>query len=151
MKIALGSDHRGTEIKRAIMESLAEDHHDSLDCGAYTEESVDYPDIAFKVARAVISEGYDYGILICGTGIGMSIAANKVCGIRAALCHDLLDARRARAHNNANIICLRGEVEDYSLALKIVKTFLTTSFEGGRHQRRLDIIHAVEKCQLDNE
>ena len=146
MKIAIGSDHRGLDLKAAIMDMLAQEGYECRDCGAYTEESVDYPDIAAEAARAVLEGDCMYGILICGTGIGMSIAANKVNGIRAALCHDLLDAHRAKGHNNANIICLRGEIDDYGPTLDIVRAFLKSSFEGGRHQRRLDKIHEMEKC-----
>jgi len=117
--------------------------HSYEDMGCYTAEAVDYPDIARKVAEAVARGDFDYGILICDTGIGMSIAANKVRGIRAALCHDGFCAGRARQHNDANILCLaaRGNPE---AAGEIVSTFLTTPFEGGRHQRRLDKVRAME-------
>ena len=151
MNIALGSDHRGIDLKKAIMNNLNKTGHDFKDYGAYTEESVDYPDIAQEVGRVVTGGDFNLGILICGTGIGMSIAANKVAGIRAALCHDLLDAERARAHNDANVLCLRGEVKEFGPTLEVVNKFLTTSFDGGRHQRRLDKINAMEKCSLDNK
>lgn len=151
MNIALGSDHRGIDLKKAIMNNLNKTGHDFKDYGAYTEESVDYPDIAQEVGQVVTGGDFNLGILICGTGIGMSIAANKVAGIRAALCHDLLDAERARAHNDANVLCLRGEVKEFGPTLEVVNKFLTTSFDGGRHQRRLDKINAMEKCSLDNK
>ncbi len=146
MKIALGSDHRGLGLKKAIGTMLEEMGYSYQDFGAYTEDSVDYPDIAREVGEAVAGGACSYGILICGTGIGMSMAANKVRGIRAALCHDLLDGERARAHNDANVLCLRGEVGEYGDTLEIAKTFLTASFDGGRHQRRLDKMQAMEKC-----
>ena len=143
MRIAIGSDHRGFKLKQAIIKILAEDGHSYHDFGGYTEESIDYPDIAKEVARAVAKGDFERGILICSTGIGMCIAANKVCGIRAALCYDSFCALRARQHNDANILCLGGEVEAEQFA-EIVKIFLTEKFEGGRHQRRLDKIKAME-------
>jgi ribose 5-phosphate isomerase B len=112
---------------------------------------VDYPDIAQKVARAVASGDFDRGILICSTGVGMSIAANKIKGIRAALCHNVFSAQRARQHNDANILCLRGENIEFSSALGIVKTYLSTDFEGGRHIPRLDKIKALEAQHIDND
>jgi len=144
MRIALGCDHRGLQIKQAIMEFLPGLNHNYHDFGCYTSESVDYPDIAQKVGEVVASGDFDQGILICSTGIGMSIAANKVKGIRAALCHDALTAQRARKHNDANILCLRGENIEADSALEIVKTYLSASFEGGRHIPRLNKIKALE-------
>ena len=151
MRIALGSDHRGIELKRAIMSLLTELGHDYHDLGSYDAESVDYPDIAQKVARTVVSGNFDYAILICSTGIGMSIAANKIKGIRAALCHDILHAQRSRQHNDANILCLGGEFGEQDSKLEVVRAFLSTSFEGGRHSRRLDKIRAMEALSLDNK
>ncbi len=144
MRIALGCDHRGFNLKQAIISSITEAGHSFEDFGGFNTTSVDYPDIAQKVAEEVAGGKFDYGILVCSTGIGMSIAANKVRGIRAALCHDLFTARRARQHNNANVLCLGGDVVDQGLGEKIVQTFLNTSFEGGRHAQRLEKIKAME-------
>ena len=143
MRIAIGCDHRGLELKQLVIKLIAEAGHSYEDFGCYTPDLVDYPDIAKKVAERVANGEFEQGILICDTGIGMSIAANKVKGIRAALCHDAFSARRARQHNNANILCLGvGQGED--IVREIVDTFLTCKFEGGRHQRRLDKIKVME-------
>jgi len=145
MRIAIGCDHRGLNLKQSVMELIAGAEHGCEDFGCYTTDSVDYPDIARKVAGAVAGGDFERGILICGTGIGMSIAANKVKGIRAALCHDTFGARRARQHNDANILCLRaGGEQGQELVAEIVDAFLTGEFEGGRHQRRVDKIRAME-------
>jgi ribose 5-phosphate isomerase B len=144
MRIAIGSDHRGLEIKRAIIKSLPEMKHSFHDFGCYSAEPVDYPDIAKKVGYAVVSNEFDQGILLCSTGIGMSIAANKIKGVRAALCHDTFTSQRARRHNDANILCLRGENIELDSALEIVWTYLSTEFEGGRHIPRLKKIEALE-------
>ena len=145
MYIALGCDHRGLKMKQAVMEFLPELGHSYRDFGCYSTDSVDYPDIAREVAKVVASGDFDQGILVCSTGIGMSIAANKVKGIRAALCHDTFAAQRARQHNNANILCLRGENIEVNLALEIVRTYLSTNFEGGKHVLRLNKIKALER------
>jgi len=126
------------------MEFLPKLNHDYHDFGCYNIESVDYPDIAQKVAKAVTSSDFAQGILICSTGIGMSMAANKIKGIRAALCHDIFTAQRARQHNDANILCLGGENIDVDLVLEIVRTYLSSNFEGGRHIPRLNKIKALE-------
>jgi len=144
MRVALGCDHRGLGIKRAIMEFLGTLNHGYHDFGSYGGDSVDYPDIAQKVADAVASGEYDQGILICSTGIGMSMAANKIRGIRAALCCDAFAARRARQHNDANVLCLRGENIEVKSALEIVEAYLSSNFEGGRHIPRLRKIEALE-------
>lgn len=144
MRIAIGCDHRGFALKQAIISLLLTSGYDYYDFGCYDRNPVDYPDLAQKVGKAVASGQFDYGILICGTGIGMSIAANKIRGIRAALCCDKLAAERARKHNDANVICLRGENTDERSALEMVTTFLTTDFEGGRHRQRLEKIRALE-------
>lgn len=144
MRIAIGSDHRGFELKKLAIKLVAEAGHSYEDFGCYSEESVDYPDIAVKVADAVARGDYDRGILICGTGIGMCIAANKVKGIRAALCQNAFGARRARQHNDAQICCLAAE-EGKARVPAIIETFLTTEFEGGRHQERLDKIKEIEE------
>jgi ribose 5-phosphate isomerase B len=144
MRIAIGSDHRGFELKQDLMEYLEVSGIEFNDFGAYTTDSVDYPDIAREVGRAVGNGEYDYGILICGTGIGMCIAANKIRKIRAALCSDLFDAERARKHNDANIVCLSAEKMKKDLAREIVDTFITTQFEGGRHLRRVQKLESIE-------
>ncbi len=143
MRIAIGSDHRGFRLKQKTAKMLADSGYSYEDYGCYNEEPVDYPDIALEVARAVVKGGFERGILICSTGIGMSIAANKVKGIKAALCCDAFSALRARKHNDANILCLGAKAakEGYS---EIVSSFLTGEFEGGRHQRRLDKIEVME-------
>jgi ribose 5-phosphate isomerase B len=144
VRIALGCDHRGLELKTAIMGLLRELGHDYQDFGAYSSDSVDYPDIAGQVAEAVAGGEFEQGILICSSGIGMSIAANKVKGIRAALCCGTYGADRARRHNDANVLCLGQDAMDISSALDIVKVYLATDFEGGRHQRRLQKIRDLE-------
>ncbi len=144
MRIAIGCDHRGLDLKKSIIKLITEMGHSYEDFGSYTAEPVDYPDIAQKVAERVASGDFDRGILICDTGIGMCIAANKVKGIRAALCHDGFSARRARQHTDANILCL-GTRETQDTVREIVEAFLSTEFEGGRHQRRLDKIKAMEE------
>ena len=144
MRIALGCDHRGLKLKQAIMGFCDQSGYEYHDFGCYDTASVDYPDFARPVAEAVIAAKFDYGILICATGIGMSIAANKVKGIRAALCCSVYGAQCARGHNNANILCLGAEKVEVNLALDIMKTFLSTTFEGGRHERRLEKIRAFE-------
>ncbi len=143
MRIAIGCDHRGLNLKQFVIKLIAEAEHSYKDFGCYTTDSVDYPDIAKKVAEAVTRGYFERGILICSTGIGMSIAANKVKGMRAALCHDVFSARRARQHNDANILCL-GAQEEQRLIPEIVNAFLTSEFEGGRHQRRVDKIRDIE-------
>jgi len=142
MKVAIGSDHRGLEMKAGIISLLSEMGHELQDFGAYDTQSVDYPDIAQTVGKRVAAGKFERGILICGTGIGMSIAANKVKGIRAALCCDTFMAERARLHNDANVLCLGAERTPK--ALEIVRTFLTTDYEGGRHQQRLDKMAKME-------
>ena len=144
MHIAIGCDHRGLDLKQSVIKLIAEAEHSYNDFGCYTGDSVDYPDIAKKVAEAVARGDFNCGILICGAGVGMSIAANKVKGIRAALCHNTFAAFRARRHNDANILCLAAEGEKESMP-EIIMTFLTTDFEGGRHQRRLDKITDMEE------
>ncbi|MCJ7828849.1 MAG: ribose 5-phosphate isomerase B [Dehalococcoidia bacterium] len=144
MRIALGCDHRGLELKQTIMGLLDELGHDYQDFGGYNTDPVDYPDIAKQVAEAVASGEFDQGILICSSGIGMSIAANKVRGIRAALCCTTFGAERARRHNDANVLCLGQDTLDIASALDIVRVYLSTTFEGGRHLRRLEKIRGLE-------
>lgn len=143
--LAIGSDHGGYELKNHIKEHLKERGIEYKDFGCFSEESVDYPDIAKKVGEAVASGEYENGILICGTGIGISMAANKIKGIRAALCSDVYSAKMTKIHNNANIICMGGRVIGRELAFMIVDAWLDAEFEGGRHQQRIDKIHALEK------
>ena len=142
--LAIGSDHGGFALKQEIMAHLREKGIEFKDFGTYTEESCDYPDYGEAVARAVASGECERGIAVCGTGIGISIAMNKVRGIRAALCGDCYSAEMTRRHNDANILALGGRVVGAGLALKIVDTFLETPFEGGRHARRVAKIHEIE-------
>ena len=144
MKIAIGCDHGGFELKQAVAKFLEENGYEYKDYGTYDTQSCDYPDIAIPVAEAVAAGEFDRGILICGTGIGIGIAANKVKGIRAALCHDTFSAHATRQHNDSNILTMGQRVIGQGLALDIVKIWLTTEFEGGRHQKRIDKIHARE-------
>jgi len=146
MRIAIGSDHRGCTLKADIMKILTEEGYEHRDFGCYSEDSVDYPDIALEVAEAVARGEFDRGILICGTGIGMCISANKVRGIRAAQCYDAFTAKRARLHNDAQICCLAAEQGKVRIPA-ILETFLTTEFEGGRHINRLNKIRAIEEKQ----
>ncbi|MBI2842215.1 MAG: ribose 5-phosphate isomerase B [Armatimonadetes bacterium] len=138
MKIALGSDHAGFRLKEDIKEFLQSEGYDFEDFGAFSEDSMDYPDIARSAAEAVAEGKFDRGVLICGTGLGVSITANKVRGIRAALCSDEYTARMSRQHNNANILALGGRVIGVELAREIVRVFLTTGFDAGsRHAKRV--------------
>jgi len=143
MRIAIGCDHRGLGLKQFVIKLATDAGHSCEDFGCYTAESVDYPDIAKKVAEAVARGDFEHGVLICDTGIGMSMAANKVKGIRAALCHSAFGARRARQHNDANILCL-GTSEEKGSVPAIIEAYLTSDFEGGRHQRRLDKVKDME-------
>ena len=143
MKIAIGSDHRGLALKARVVKLVTDLGSETKDFGAYSEASVDYPNIAEVVGKAVVSGKYEKGILICGTGIGMCIAANKVKGIRAALALTELMACRARQHNDANILCLGAENDDSQLS-QMVKAFLTCQFVGGRHQPRVEEMTKME-------
>ena len=145
MKIALGSDHGGFELKNIIKEHLLQKGNEILDFGTESSKSVDYPEYGFKVGQAVIAKETDLGVVVCGTGIGISIAANKVKGIRAALCTDSYMARMAREHNNANILALGSRVIGPGVALDIVDTFLNTAFGESRHARRLKLITDFEE------
>ena len=147
MKIAIGSDHRGFEVKRRNVALLGQLGHEVLDVGPQKRESVDYPDYAFQVALAVSEGRVDRGILICGTGIGMCIAANKVHGVRAAPCHDSITAEMSRRHNDANVLCLSADLLGEELMLRMAKIFLETEFEGGRHRRRVEKIVRFEATQ----
>ncbi|OAA91739.1 ribose 5-phosphate isomerase B [Clostridium coskatii] len=145
MKVALGSDHAGFPLKKEVMEHLQDKNIEFKDFGTFSESSCDYPDYALKVGEEVASKNYDFGILICGTGIGISIAANKIPGVRAALCSDTFSAHACREHNNANILTMGQRVVGVGLAIDIVDTFLSAKFQGDRHQRRIDKITEIEK------
>lgn len=144
MLVALGSDHAGVDLKAELVEELKRLGHGVLDLGPATTASVDYPDFAVKTCAAVTSGQADLGVLVCGTGIGMSMTANKVTGIRAALCRSEFEARMARMHNDANVLCLGQRVTGVGLAQEILKAFLTATFEGGRHAGRVEKIRQVE-------
>ncbi len=144
MKIAVASDHRGFQVKAKILGQIAELGHEGVDFGPDNPESVDYPDFAAAVAQAVSRQDVDRGILICGTGLGMSIVANKFCGVRAVPCHDDLTAEMSRRHNDANILCLSADLLGERLVTRMVELWLTTEFEGGRHARRLEKIIQFE-------
>ena len=144
--IAIGADHGGFELKEHIKKHLDELGLEYKDYGTYSEESLAYPDCAKPVCEAVMDRTADKGILICGTGIGISIAANKHKGIRAALCSDVYSAKMTKVHNNANVICLGGRVTGRELAFMIVDAWLNAEYEGGRHQARIDKIHAIEEA-----
>ncbi len=144
MLVAIGSDHGGFNLKEEIKKMFAEQNIQFVDFGTHSAESIDYPEIAQKVSQAVISKECTCGIIICGTGIGVSIAANKIKGIRAALCHDVFSAQMSREHNDANILTMGERVIGPGLACLIVSTWLTTEFAGGRHGRRVDKISQLE-------
>lgn len=143
--LLIGSDHAGFALKKVLIEELERRSVAYTDVGAFSGEAVDYPNIAAKVARAVAAGEAERGILVCGTGIGMSMAANKVQGIRAAVCHDVFSARMTRMHNDANILCMGERVIGPGLAVDVMNAFLDAAFEGGRHQRRVDLITELEK------
>lgn len=145
MKVAIGSDHGGFRLKEEIKTLLTELKVDNHDFGTYTLSSVDYPDISRQVAEAVAKGEYERGIIVCGTGIGVSIAANKIKGIRAALCNDVFSAQMSREHNNANILTMGERVIGSGLAKMIVEVWLKTEFAGGRHACRVDKLMELEK------
>jgi ribose 5-phosphate isomerase B len=145
MRIAIGSDHRGFETKGKLIDVLRQQGHEALDVGTHNCDSVDYPDYAFDVAAKVGGGEADRGILICGSGIGMAIAANKVPGVRAAPCLDLQSAEMSRRHNDLNVLCLSADVTAEPLIERMVQTWLSTPFEGGRHARRIEKISERER------
>lgn len=145
MTIIIGADHGGFELKETIREHLLKKGIEVNDCGTFSKESVDYPEIALKVADGLKEGEGDLGILVCGTGVGMSIAANKVDGIRCALCHDVFTAKMTRGHNDSNILAMGERVIGKGLALMIVDTFINSTFEGGRHLRRIEQIKDIEE------
>ncbi len=145
MKIVVGSDHRGFKAKEIIKTIVTQLGHECIDVGTDSSDPVDYPDYAYVAAMAVAKNEADRAILICGTGIGTSITANKVKGIRAALCHDELSTQISRDHNDANVLCVSGELIGDVLMRKMVEVWLSTEFSGGRHQRRINKITAIEE------
>lgn len=144
MRIAIASDHRGYVIKGKILALIAELGHEAVDFGTDSPESVDYPDFAVKVARAISGKAADRGILICGTGMGMCITANKFTGVRACTCHDDLTAEMSRRHNDANVLCLSADLLGDRLVNRMVELWLKTEFEAGRHARRVEKISRIE-------
>jgi ribose 5-phosphate isomerase B len=145
MKIAVGNDHRGFEAKQLIKSIVTQLGHECIDVGTNDSNPTDYPDPAYLASTAVSKEEADRAILVCSTGLGMSMAANKVKGVRAALCHDELGARISRDHNNANVLCISGDQTGEVLLRKIVEVWLKTEFSGGRHERRVKKITAIEE------
>ncbi|GIW79922.1 MAG: ribose 5-phosphate isomerase B [Gemmatales bacterium] len=151
MRIAIGSDHRGHDLKRRIITVLQQLGHSVEDKGTFSRDSADYPDFAFLVAKAVATHAVDRGILICGTGIGMSIAANKVRGVRAALCHDSITAEMSRRHNDANVLCLSADLLGDELVDRMIHIWLSAEFEQGRHARRVAKIVDIESSEVDRK
>lgn len=145
MKIIIGNDHAATDMKFEIMDYLKELGHEVVNVGTDNNESCNYPEYGEKVGRAVVAGEADCGVLICGTGVGISIAANKVPGVRAAVCSDVTTARLVKEHNNANIIAFGARIVGVETAKDIVKAYLDAEFAGGRHQPRIDMIHEIEK------
>lgn len=145
MKITIGSDHGAVELKDAVKKVLADLKIEIEDVGTFGSDAVDYPDIAEKVCANVVSGKSDRGIVLCGTGIGISIAANKIAGIRCALCNDVYSAKKSREHNDANVLAMGGRVLGFGLAEEIVRAWLSSDFEGGRHEGRINKISALEK------
>lgn len=150
MRVALGADHAGYELKEQVKRLLEELGVPYEDFGTISNESVDYPDFAVKVSRGVSSGQFDRGVLVCGSGIGMAMAANKISGVRAASVVDLESARLSREHNDANVLAVGARVTPPDLALEIVRTFLNTPFVGGRHQRRVDKINGLDGPRKPN-
>ncbi len=147
MRIAIGCDHRGYGVKTKLMEAVARLGHEVFDAGTHDTENCDYPDVAADVGRQVATGQMDRGILVCGSGIGMCIAANKIPGVRAAPCHDDLTAEMSRRHNDLNVLCLSADMLGERLIDRLVEVWLTTEFEGGRHQRRIEKIKELENAR----
>lgn len=145
MRIAIGADHAGFALKEILRKELEGLGDEVVDFGTHSEDSIDYPDIAIPLANAVARAEHDFGILICSNGVGPSIAANKVHGIRAALCHDVFSAKRARQHTDANVLCLGSWAIGRGAASEVLRAFRDAAFEGGRHQRRVDKINAIDR------
>ena len=146
-KIAIACDHGGFELKKPVIDYLVENGYEYVDFGCNSTASVDYPDYAIPAAKAVANGECDAGILICGTGIGMSLCANKVKGIRAACCSETFSARMTRLHNNSNVLCFGARVVGAGIALDLVKTFVESEFEGDRHIKRIEKVMAIENIQ----
>ncbi len=144
MKVAIGSDHAGFKLKTFVADELAKLKHEVVDVGTHSLDSVDYPDFAAKVGRMVAEGEAPRGIVICGTGVGVSIAANKIHGVRAVCCSDTFSAKMGRAHNDANVLCFGERVVGTGLAMELVSAFLATDFEGGRHAIRVDKIRQLD-------
>lgn len=144
LPIAIGCDHSGISLKSEIITFFKENQIDFIDCGCFDKQSVDYPDIAKLVCDKIKLKQVDKGVLICGTGIGISMSANKINGIRAALCHDEFSAKYTRLHNNSNVLCLGARVIGSGIATEILQTFLSYNFEGGRHSKRVDKLMSLE-------
>jgi len=152
MRIAIGSDHRGVTSRSRLVGLLERMGHEIVDCGSFGDEAVDYPDVAAEVARRVAEGTVERGILLCCTGVGMAIAANKVAGVRAATCHDEVTAEMSRRHNDLNVLCLSAEMLGPEMQEKVIRTWLATAFEGGRHARRVAKITALEaECAAHRE
>lgn len=145
MRIAIGTDHRGFAVRAKVVESLQRAGHEVIDVGAFSPDAIDYPDIAADVAHKVSRGEVERGILICGTGLGMCIAANKVRGVRAAPCHDDITIEMSRRHNDANVLCLSADLLGEQLIDRMIEQWLTTPFEGGRHARRVEKIAELER------
>lgn len=145
MKIAIACDHGGYRLKEVLKASMIDQGYEVIDFGTNSEDSVDYPDYAYKAAKAVADKECERGVVVCGTGIGVSIVANKVNGIRCALVHDLFSAKATRQHNDTNMIAMGGRVIGEGLALDILNTWLHTDYEGGRHDQRIEKMMAIEK------
>ncbi len=145
--IAVASDHAGYEHKQSVLKHLIERGYNAKDCGTYSTESCDYPDFALTLCKEVAAGRAEFGILICGTGIGMSMAANKVKGIRCALVSNTFGAEMTRKHNDANVLALGARITPIKDALEFIDIFLSTPFEGGRHQKRVDKLNALDDCE----
>lgn len=144
MKVGVASDHRGFEMKARVLAQLQQLGHDAVDCGPEGNDSVDYPDFASRVAEKVSESDLDSGILICGTGLGMCITANKYAGVRGVPCHDTMTTRMSRLHNDANVLCLSADLMSGSALSEMIEVWVSTEFEGGRHARRLEKISEIE-------
>jgi len=144
MRLLFGCDHGGFDLKRLLAAHARSLGHEVIDVGPHAADAVDYPDFAHEVARRLVAGEAERGVLVCGTGIGMAIAANRHAGVRAALCHDAFTAETARRHNNANVLCLGGRTTGPGVALQILELFLAVGFDGGRHERRVEKVELLE-------
>lgn len=151
MRIAIGTDHRGFAIRAKVVDLVKQLGHEAVDVGTFSSDAVDYPDIAADVAHKVSRHEVERGILVCGTGLGMCIAANKVAGVRAAPCHDDITAEMSRRHNDSNVLCLSADMLGERLIDRMIEIWLNTPFEGGRHARRVEKIAEIERQQGEEE